>query len=60
MQNSVRSGIAEDQMLCALVLIVGRNQVPTARQWGICALYPPNGEAPGMPVYAGYLARPVS
>ena len=32
-QNSVLSGIADDQMLCALVRVVGRNHVPTARQW---------------------------
>ena len=32
-QNSVRSGVADDQMLCALVRVVGRNHVPTARQW---------------------------
>ncbi len=32
-QNSGRSGIAADQMLCTLVRVVGRNHVPTARQW---------------------------
>ena len=32
-QNSVRSGVADDQMLCALVRVVGRNHVPAARQW---------------------------